>query len=191
VDILLSALPDPNKIKEKIVEKPQENDYLFQQQVNHLHKLMLNGENISVVAQSALMCLLEASRIPRTAILFIDYRTKILDVRYVAGAGTHLWRTDVRMGLDQLRKDELIYDFLRVQKPVRYQPEYGEKDLGKLELLGATGDIFMAPLHHNNKIRAIVYADAIDEKLSARQYEEFQLIVNQINLMIRLNAGLV
>jgi HD-like signal output (HDOD) protein len=191
VEMLLSAMPDPNQIKEKTIEQPKDNDYLFQQQVNHLHKLMLDGENISVVAQSALMCLLEASKIPRTAILFIDYRTKILDVRYVAGKGTHFWRTDVRIGLDQLRKEELIYDFLRVQKPLRYQPEYGEKDLGKLELLGAKGDIFMAPLHHNNKIRAIVYADAIDEKLSARQYEEFQLIVNQINLMIRLNAGLV
>jgi len=191
VEILLSALPDPNQIKEKIIEKPQENDYLFQQQINHLHKLMLDGENISVVAQSALVCLLEASKIPRTAIAVIDYKTKILDVRYVAGKGAHHWRKEVRIGLDQLRKDELLYNFLRLQQPLRYQPAFGEKDIGKLEVFGGRGDIFLAPLNHNKRLLAIIYADAIDETLSSRQYEEFQLVANQINLMMRINAGMV
>lgn len=191
VEVLLSALPDPNQIKEKVIEDPQESEYMFQKQINQLHKLMLDGENISVVAQSALVCLLEASQIPRTAIAVIDYKAKILDVRYVAGKGTHFWRAEVRIGLDQLRKDELLYDFLRVQQPLRYQPGFGEKDLGKLEIFNARGDIFLAPLHHNKRLMAIVYADAMDATLSSRQYEEFQLVANQINLMMRINAGLV
>ena len=191
VEVLLSALPDPNQLKEKVDADPVQNDYLFQQQINHLHKLMLDGENISVVAQSALVCLLEASHIPRTAIAVMDYKTKILDVRYVAGKGTHFWRKEVRIGLDQLRKDELLYDFLRVQQPLRYQREFGIKDIGKLEVFGAEGDIFLAPLHHNKRLIAVIYADAIDDKLTSRQYEEFQLIANQINLMMRINAGVV
>lgn len=191
VEVLLSALPDPSKIKEAEYEEPQKNDYYFQQQINHLHELMLEGDNNSLIAQTALVCLNEASGIARTAIAVINYKTKIMDVRYVAGDGTHHWRQDVRIGLDQLRKDELLYDFLRIQKPLRYQPEFGKKDLGKLDVFRAQGDIFLAPLHHNKRLLAVIYADGLDGQLSSRQYEEFQLVANQLNLMMRINAGMV
>lgn len=191
IDILLSAMPDLSQVKEKSIEVTTTNDCAFAQQMNHLHKLMMSSENISTVAQHALVCLLEASRIPRSAIAIIDYKTKILDVRYVAGLGTHYWRQDVRIGLDQLRKGELLYDFLRLQNPLRYQPEFGKKDLGKLEVFGASGDIFLAPLHRNKKLMAIIYADADELTLSTRQYEEFQLVSNLLNLMLRINSGVV
>lgn len=190
-EVLLSAMPDPSKIKEDVPLGSQKNDYFFQQQINHLHELMLEGDNISLIAQTALVCLNEASGITRTAIAVINYKTKIMDVRYVAGQGTHHWRQDVRIGLDQLRKDELLYDFLRIQKPLRYQPEFGKKDLGKLDVFRAEGDIFLAPLHHNKRLLAVIYADGLDGQLSSRQYEEFQLVANQLNLMMRINAGMV
>jgi len=191
VEVLLSALPDPSQIKDKTAENPQKNDYYFQQQINYLHQLMLDADNNSLIAQTALVCLNEASGIARTAIAVINFKTKILDVRYVAGEGTHDWRKNVRIPLDQLRKDELLYDFLRLQKPLRYQPEFGKKDLGKLEAFQAEGDIFLAPLFHNKRLMAVIYADGLDGTLSSRQYEEFQLVANQLNLMMRINAGLV
>lgn len=189
---LLVALPDPEVIQQEIqLEEPEHNEYLFQQQVNQLHRMMLDGESMSEVTQQALFALAQGSQIARIAVLVVDYKTRMLDARYVAGKGTHSWRREVKIPLGNMHKDEILCEFFRLQQPLRYQPKLGEKEIGCLRTFAVTGDIFLAPLQYNKRLLAILYADAVDETLSSRQFEEFQLIANQINLMMRLNAGVV
>lgn len=188
VDVLISALPDPHQIEEKetLVEKP---DYLFQQQLNQIHKAMLAGDDLPKVTQLSLAALHEGADIPRLAILIVDHKSKMLDVRYVAGKGTHLWRQKIKISLEKLHKGELLHELLRTQQPFHYRADGGRNDAGALHAMAAKGDIFLAPLHLNKRLMAIAYADAESGKLSARQFEEFQLIANQLNLMMRLSAA--
>lgn len=187
VDVLISALPDPHQIEEKetLVEKP---DYLFQQQLNQIHKAMLAGDDLPKVTQLSLAALHEGADIPRLAILIVDHKSKMLDVRYVAGKGTHLWRQKIKISLEKLHKGELLHELLRTQQPFHYRADGERNDVGALVAMAARGDIFLAPLHLNKRLMAIAYADAESGKLSARQFEEFQLIANQLNLMMRLSA---
>jgi HD-like signal output (HDOD) protein len=199
-DILISALPDPGHLEEtiEIVEAIEDSDeleennqdYSFQQHLNKLHQAMLASENISEITQSALLVLYEASKIPRSCISIIDYKTKTLDVRYVAGKGTHIWRQQIKITLDHLHKGELLHDLLLNQKPLWHKSKH-IKDKGQLEVFGAKGDIFLAPLQHNKRLLAIIYADAADGQFNTKQFEEFQLIANQLNLLMRLNSGSV
>jgi hypothetical protein len=190
---LLVAMPDPEVIQADL--EADENDeanseYLFQQQVNQLHRMMLDNESMSVVTQQALMALNQGSQIPRIAVLVVDHKTRMLDARYVAGKGTHSWRREVKIPLHNLHKEEILCEFFRLQQPLRYQPA-SEKHIGNLRSFAVSGDIFLAPLHYNKRLLAILYADGIDKNMSSRQFEEFQLIANQLNLMMRLNAGMV
>ena len=187
VDVLISALPDPDLLEERegTDEKP---DYFFQQQLNQIHKAMLAGADLPKITQLSLAALHEGAQIARIAILVVDHKNKMLDARYVAGSGTHLWRQNVKINLERLHKGELLHEFLRNQQPFWYQPSVAVKDLGALQALGASGAIFLAPLLLNKRLMALAYADAESGALSARQFEEFQLIVNQLNLMMRLSA---
>ncbi|WP_331344976.1 HDOD domain-containing protein [Cellvibrio sp. UBA7661] len=188
IDVLISALPDPAMIEEK-EERAEKPDYFFQQQLNQIHKAMLAGENLPQITQLSLAALHEGASIARIAILVVDHKSKTLDVRYVAGKGTHLWRQKVKINVEQLRKGELLHEFLRSQQPLWYRPEVAIKDLGALQVMGATGAIFLAPLLLNKRLMALAYADAEAGTFSARQFEEFQLIVNQLNLMMRFSAA--
>jgi len=192
VDVLISALPDMHSVDEddddddELVEKPE---YLFQQMLNQIHKAMMVGDDISIITQLSVGALYEGANIPRTAIALIDYKTKSLDIRYVAGKGTHLWRQQVKINLENLRKGELLHELLRTQQYLWYQPKVAEKDIGVLRVFDVSGDIFLAPLILNKRMVALIYADAADNELTQRQFEEFQLIANQLNLMMRINAS--
>lgn len=188
VDVLISSLPDPALINETEVRAEQP-DYLFQQQLNQIHKAMLAGDDFPKITQLSLAALHEGSGIARVAILVVDHKSKMLDVRYVAGKGTHLWRQRIKINLEQLHKGELLHEFLRTQQPLWYQPGEAVKDIGALQLMGASGAIFLAPLLLNKRLMALAYADAETGVLNARQFEEFQLIANQLNLMMRFSAA--
>lgn len=187
VDVLISALPDPHQLEEKesITEKP---DYLFQQQLNQIHKAMLDGSDLPKVTQLSLAALHDGADIARLAILIVDHKNKVLDVRYVAGKGTHLWRQQIKISLEKLHKGELLHELLRTQQPFHYRADARQGDVGALQAMAAKGDIFIAPLHLNKRLMAIAYADNEKGTLSVRQFEEFQLIANQLNLMMRLSA---
>ncbi len=188
VDVLISALPDPHLIEEKEASLVK-SDYLFQQQLNQIHKAMLEGSDLPKVTQLSLAALHEGADIARLAILIVDHKNKVLDVRYVAGKGTHLWRQQIKISLEKLHKGELLHELLRTQQPFHYRIDAGQGDVGALQAMAAKGDIFIAPLQLNKRLMAIAYADNDSGKLSARQFEEFQLIANQLNLMMRLSAA--
>jgi hypothetical protein len=46
----------------------------------------------------------------------------------------------------------------------------------------------LAPLKIDKRLVAILYADGDGAALEARQFEDFKLIVNQLNLILKVNA---
>lgn len=190
VEVLLQALPEVNIEEEFAVEIPAERTgYEFQQYLNQIHKTMFEGGDISKIMQLSVTALFEGSGIPRVTISMLDYKAKSLDIRYVAGKGTSVWRQTVRIELDKLHKGELLHEFLRVQQPVWYQPLEGVKPLGALGVLTTKGDLMLAPLKIDKRLVAILYTDGAEQKLTARQFEDFQLIANQLNLILKVNAA--
>lgn len=190
VEVLLQALPDTQSGDDTVTKKPAvRTGYEFQQHINQIHKVMFDGGDISKIMQLSVTALFEGSGIPRVTISMLDYKAKSLDIRYVAGKGTSLWRQSVRIELDKLHKGELLHEFLRVQQAVWYQPSEGLKPLGALGVLAAKGDVMLAPLKIDKRLVAILYADGVEHKLTARQFEDFQLIANQLNLILRVNAS--
>lgn len=189
VEVLLQALPD-TQADETLHNTPQvRTGYEFQQHINQIHKCMFDGGDISKIMQLSVMALYEGSGLPRVTISMLDYKAKSLDIRYVAGKGTNVWRQTVRIELDKLHKGELLHEFLRLQQAVWYQPSISPKPLGALSVLTTKGDIMLAPLKIDKRLIAMVYADGAEGKLTARQFEDFQLIANQLNLILRVNAS--
>jgi HD-like signal output (HDOD) protein len=190
VEVLLQALPEVNLEEEFAAEAPMERTgYEFQQYLNQIHKVMFEGGDISKIMQLSVTALFEGSGIPRVTISMLDYKAKSLDIRYVAGKGTSVWRQTVRIELDKLHKGELLHEFLRVQQAVWYQPSEGLKPLGALAVLTTKGDLMLAPLKVDKRLVAILYADGAEHKLAPRQFEDFQLIANQLNLILKVNAA--
>jgi HD-like signal output (HDOD) protein len=188
VEVLLQALPEVN-LDEEFIEAPLERTgYEFQQYLNQIHKTMFEGGDISKIMQLSVTALFEGSGIPRVTISMLDYKAKSLDIRYVAGKGTSVWRQTIRIELDKLHKGELLHEFLRVQQAIWYQPSEGIKPLGALGVLTTKGDLMLAPLKVDKRLVAILYADGTEHKLTARQFEDFQLISNQLNLTLKVNA---
>ena len=190
VEVLLQALPDTQVAEEAEASAPKVlTGYEFQQHINQIHKTMFEGGDISKIMQLSVAALHEGSGVPRVTISMLDYKAKSLDIRYVAGKGTSLWRQTVRIELDKLHKGELLHEFLRLQQAVWYQPSQGLKPLGALEPLAPKGDLMLAPLKVDKRLIAILYADGAEHKLAARQFEDFQLIANQLNLILKVNAN--
>jgi hypothetical protein len=51
------------------------------------------------------------------------------------------------------------------------------------------GDMMLAPLKVDKRLVAILYADGAEHRLTPRQFEDFQLIANQLNLILKVNAA--
>lgn len=187
VEVLLTAMPQVNE--EEALEIPKvRTGYEFQQYINLIHKVMFEGGDLSKMMQLSVTALHEGSGIPRVTISMLDYKAKSLDIRYVSGKGTSVWRQSVRIELDHLHKGEVLHEFLCAQKAIWHQPAKGAKPLGALGVLTKSGDIMLAPLKIERRLIAILYADGAGSTLTARQFEDFQLIGNQLNLILRVNA---
>jgi HD-like signal output (HDOD) protein len=184
-DVLLEALPDTQLREEAPPAPPVRTDYEFQKHVNQILQFMFQGEDLSKILQSAVSALYEGSGIARAAVALLDYKTKSLDVRYIAGKGTGVWRQTVHIELDKLHKGELLHEFLRAQHPLWYQPSEGKKLLGALEVFGNDGDLMLAPLKIDKRLIAILYVDNAGATLNRRQFEDLQLIVN----LLRVSAN--
>jgi HD-like signal output (HDOD) protein len=188
-DMLLPAMPVTLETEDIPVKKAMPSGYEFQQHLNQILKLMFAGGDLSKILQNSVTALHEGSGIARATIAMLDYKAKCIDVRYISGKGTSLWRQQVRIDLDKLYKGELLHDFLREQQPFWYQPSDAVKPLGALQALTSSGDIMLAPLKKDKRLVAIVYADNAGAILSPRQFEDFQLISNLLNLILKVNGN--
>ena len=164
--------------------------YEFQQYVNKMLALIMNGEGVAKVMQIGINALHEGSGIERVCIAMIDYRYKCAEFRYTAGKETQVWPHTIRIELDRLGKDELLNEFLQLQEFIWFKVDDKNKEsLGVLSKLIDKGDLMLAPLKLDKRMLAFIYADAAQQHLTHRQFEEFQIISHQLNLMLKINSG--
>ncbi len=164
--------------------------YEFQQYVNKMLALIMNGDGIAKVMQVGITALHQGSSIERVCIAMIDYRYKCAEFRYTAGKETQVWPQTIRIELDKLSKDELLHEFLQLQEFMWFKVDHKNKEsLGVLSKLIDKGDLMLAPLKLDKRMLAFIYADAAEQHLTHRQFEEFQIISHQLNLMLKINSG--
>lgn len=187
-EMLLSSLPNTND-DDTVAVEPTPSGYALQQHLNQILKFMFEDGDLSKIMQYSVSALHEGSGIARVTIAMLDYKSKCMDVRYISGKGTTVWREQVSIELDKLHKGEVLHDFLRAQQPTWYQPAQGIKMMGALGALTTKGDIMLAPLKVDKRLLAVLYADNAGGALSPRQFEDFQLITNQLNLFLRVNSA--
>lgn len=184
---LLKALPNRDALEQASQLQPQKQHELSHY-LNHMHHMMTNGESLSTIMQTAVLALNESVGAARASIAMMDYDNKCLEVRYIAGKGTNDWRMDGKIDLERLHNGELLHDFLRKQLTMWYQPSKSNLPIGILRITGEEGDRMLGALKINKRIIAVIYADAAGELLIEQQFEEFQLVVNQLNMMLMVSA---
>jgi hypothetical protein len=149
---------------------------------------MMEGESLSRIMHTGLMALHLGSPMARAAIAMMDFKNKCLEVRYIAGEDTDRWRQDGRIELERLRKGDLLHELLRTQECVWYQAEKSDTPLGILKNTRNNSDAMLGVLKIDKRVIAVIYADDAGTPMSQRQFEEFQLVINQLNLILRFFA---
>jgi len=166
-EMLLAALPATEDESVEAVA-PDLSGYALQQHLNQMLKLMVEGGDVSKIMQCSLTALHEGSGVARATIAMLDYKSKCMDMRYISGQGTSVWRQQVRIDLEKLHKGELLHDFLRAQQPIWHKSQ-DVKPVGALKALISKGDLMLAPLKIDKRLIAILYADNAGGSMSPRR----------------------
>lgn len=190
-DKILPQLPGRQQILEATA-KYALTDHELIRHLNLLFKLFQLGDNLTKVLHSAVLCLHEGAGLARVSLMLMDYKSKSFEPRYVAGRDTLQWRQQLKIELDKLHKGELLHDLLLKQQPIWRQKNMASQPLAGLEvLLPNDGDCLVASLKVEKRIFALLYADAAGKAVTPRQFAEFQLVANTLQLMLQQNETAV
>lgn len=181
---------DPNPKEEETRVPVESTGFEFNQRLNHIMKLILEGEGIAKVLQAYVDALHQTSGIPRVSIAMCDHRSRRLEFEYADSPATRIWRQTVHIELDKLNKNELLFEFFQSQHAIWYQPASQKKHLGVLSALTETGDVMLSALKIDKRLFAVIYADGSGHSLSPRHFEDFQLVTNQLNLALKVAANM-
>ncbi len=186
-DQILSQLPGRQQILEATAQYAV-TDHELVRHLNLLFKLFQLGDNLTKILHSAVLCLHEGAGLARVSLMLMDYKSKSFEARYVAGRDTLLWRQQLKIELDKLHKGELLHDLLLKQQPIWRVKSTTTQPLAGLEvLLPQDGDCLVASLKVEKRIFALLYADAAGKAVTAKQFAEFQLVANTLQLMLQHN----
>lgn len=187
-DKILPQLPGRQQILEATASYAY-TDYELVRHLNLLYKLFQLGDNLTKILHSAVLCLHEGAGLQRVSLMLMDYKSKSFEPRYVAGKDTLHWRQQLKIELDKLHKGELLHDLLLKQQPIWRRKHTLSQPLAGLEiLLPQDGDCLVASLKVDKRIFALFYADANGQEISARQFAEFTLVANSLQLMLQKNG---
>jgi len=183
-DRLLPALPDRNSI-ERADGLPEKTDYDFQRYMNRMSQMMMEGFDAAEIMQLAVQAVYRGSGVARACISLMSLKEKRLEPAYVAGEGAREWRATLKLDLSRLHKEETLHDFLLHQEPTWYNQQEGTGATGVMAGVARSGDSMLAPVRARDRLVGIFYADANGSALTARQFEEFQLAANQLNMYLQ------
>jgi HD-like signal output (HDOD) protein len=190
-DKILPQLPGRQQILEATAQYAV-TDHELVRHLNLLFKLFQLGDNLTKILHSAVLCLHEGAGLARVSLMLMDYKSKSFEPRYVAGRDTLMWRQQLKIELDKLHKGELLHDLLLKQQPIWRVKNTTTQPLAGLEvLLPQDGDCLVASLKVEKRIFALLYADAYGKAVTPKQFAEFQLVANTLQLMLQHNDAAV
>lgn len=180
---LLPALPNRDAI-ERADGQPEKTDFDFQKYMNRMSQMMMEGFDAADIMQLAVQAVYRGAGVPRVCINLMSMKEKRLEPAYVAGEDANEWREDMKLDLNRLKKQESLHDFLRHQEPSWFSREQDREASGVLAKLARKGDCLLAPIRARDRFVGLFYADAAGGALTERQFEEFQLAANQLNMYL-------
>lgn len=184
---LLPAMPSQQSLStgEAAVEKT---DHDFQRYMNRISEAILDGESLSRLLQLCVQTLNIGSGFKRVAVSLLSVQVKTLEPAIVYGEAASAWRDELKLDLSRLRQGEALHEFLRVQQVDWFRANAGQAANGVLAELASGGDVMLAPMRTRERLLGVIYADAMGGALNPRQFEEFQLVANQINLYLQFHS---
>lgn len=91
----------------------------------------------------------------------------------------------LKLDLSTLQQDESLTLFLKAPEPRWYRRKTPTDGVMR-RLLGPV-DGMMVPVQSPERLVGVIYADNDGASLTERQFEELQLVANQINLYLQFN----
>lgn len=184
---LLPAMPNHETLTQGEAA-PEKTDHDFQRYMNRISEAIMDGDSLSRLLQLSVQALNLGSGFKRVAVSLLSVQAKTLEPAIVYGEGGNGWRDSLKLDLNKLRKGESLHDFLQLQQAAWFQAAGGQGATGVLNDLADGGDVMLAPMRTRERLLGVIYADAMGGGLSKRQYEEFQLIANQVNLYLQFHS---
>ncbi|HET8905223.1 MAG TPA: HDOD domain-containing protein [Saccharospirillum sp.] len=183
---LLQALPHREDI-EGDATQAEATDYDMQRFLNRISRCIMDVEPLPRLLQLAVHALHRGAGFDRVALWLSSARDNRLEPVIVAGDDVARWRDVLKLDLNTLQPEETLTVFLKAPEP-RWFTRKTPTDGVMRRLLGSV-DGMMVPLDSPERLVGVIYADNDGGTLSERQFEELQLVANQINLYLQFNMS--
>ncbi|WP_051208100.1 HDOD domain-containing protein [Saccharospirillum impatiens] len=183
---LLQALPQRDVI-EGDTTAVQPTDHDMQRFLNRISRCIMDVEPLPRLLQLAVHALHRGAGFGRVALWLSSARDHRLEPVIVAGDDVARWREVLKLDLSTLHQEETLAVFLKAPEP-RWYTRKAPTDGVMRRLLG-TVDGMMVPVQSPDRLVGVIYADNDGDALTERQFEELQLVANQINLYLQFNMS--
>lgn len=181
---LLQALPQRDAIEGDATDV-KATDYDMQRFLNRISRCIMDVEPLPRLLQLAVHALHRGAGFGRVALWLSSARDHRLEPVIVAGDDVARWRDVLKLDLSTLQQDESLTLFLKAPEPRWYRRKTPTDGVMR-RLLGPV-DGMMVPVQSPERLVGVIYADNDGASLTERQFEELQLVANQINLYLQFN----
>jgi len=180
---LLKALPQRNAIERGAEAIAAVTDYDMQRFLNRISRCIMDLEPLPKLLQLAVHALHRGAGFSRVALWMTSARDHRLEPVIVAGDDVTQWRDSLKLDLNTLQPGESLSVFLHNPEPSWFTSKTPSDGVIR-RLLGSV-DGMMVSLSLPDRLLGVIYADKAGGRLSQRQFEELQLVANQINLYLQ------
>jgi HD-like signal output (HDOD) protein len=182
---LLKALPQRDAI-ESVESTPVEaSDIGMHRYLNRISRCIVEGEPLPKLLQLAVHSLNRGAGFKRVALWLNSARDQKLEPVIVAGDDVSQWRDSLKLDSKSLNSGESLAAFLQDPEP-RWFTRQSPSDGVMKRLLGPV-DGMLVGLESPERLVGVIYADTNGGALNERQFEELQLVANQINMYLQFN----
>lgn len=183
---LLQALPQRDAI-DGDATTVKATDHDMQRFLNRISRCIMDVEPLPILLQLAVHALHRGAGFGRVALWLNSAREHRLEPVIVAGDDVARWRDVLKLDLGTLHQEESLSLFLKAPGP-RWYTRKTPTDGIMRRLLGPVEGM-LVPVQSPERLVGVIYVDNDGGSLTERQFEELQLVANQINLYLQFNMS--
>lgn len=184
---LIPELPNRQIMEAESASQTDKTDYDIQRYLNRMSRCIMEGEPMPTLLQLAVRSLNRGSGFSRVTIWLNSARERRLEPVIVACEDAEKWRPLLKINLDKMTPDESLAIVVRNPKPVRFSAQKPANGVLKSLMVGSEG--MLVPLRSAERLVGLIYADDGANALSDRQFEEAQLVANQVNMYLKFTLN--
>jgi HD-like signal output (HDOD) protein len=181
---LLESLPQRDAV-EGDSTPAEATDYGMHRYLNRISRCIMEGEPLPKLLQLGVHSLNRGAGFKRVVLWLNSARDQRLEPVIVTGDNVSEWRDSLKLDSKALNPGESLAIFLHDPEP-RWFTRDSPSD-GVMERLLGSVDGMLVGLASPARLVGVIYADTNGGVLTERQFEELQLVANQISLYLQFN----